>query len=58
MQKRCTEAPVAVAVDGVKYFGNDANVGQAFSYSATGNVFHADVTTVRTCEPPKAVFRQ
>ena len=31
--------PVAVAVDGVKYFGNDANVGQAFSYSATGNVF-------------------
>jgi len=34
-----SEAPVAVAVDGVKYFGNDANVGQAFSYSATGNVF-------------------
>jgi hypothetical protein len=34
-----SEAPVAVAVDGVKYFGNDANVGQAFSYSAIGNVF-------------------
>jgi len=33
-----SEWPVAVAVDGVKYFGNDANVGQAFSYSATGNV--------------------
>ncbi len=31
--------PVAVAVDGVKYFGNDANVGQAFSYSATGNAY-------------------
>jgi len=31
--------PVAVAVDGVKYFGNDANVGQAFSYAATGNAF-------------------
>jgi hypothetical protein len=34
-----SEEPVAVAVDGVKYFGNDANVGQAFSYAATGNVF-------------------
>ncbi|MGH9174099.1 MAG: hypothetical protein ACRD1H_07060, partial [Vicinamibacterales bacterium] len=34
-----SEHPVAVAVDGVKYYGNDANVGQAFSYSATGNVF-------------------
>jgi hypothetical protein len=33
-----SEWPVAVAVDGVKYFGNDANVGQAFSYTATGNV--------------------
>ena len=31
--------PVAVVVDGVKYFGNDANVGQAFSYSATGNAY-------------------
>ena len=31
--------PVAVAVDGVKYFGNDQNVGQAFSYAATGNAF-------------------
>ncbi len=31
--------PVAVAVDGVKYFGNDANVGQAFSYSATSNAY-------------------
>jgi hypothetical protein len=28
-----------VAVDGVKYFGNDANVGQAFSYAATGNAY-------------------
>ena len=33
--------PVAVAVDGVKYFGNDANVGQAFSYAATGNGFNS-----------------
>ncbi len=32
--------PVTVAVDGVKYFGNDANVGQAFSYSATGNAYN------------------
>ncbi len=23
----------------MKYFGNDANVGQAFSYSATGNAY-------------------
>jgi hypothetical protein len=34
-----SDNPVAAVVDGVKYFGNDANVGQAFSYSATGNVF-------------------
>jgi hypothetical protein len=34
-----SEAPVAVAVDGVKYFGNDANVGQAFSYAATSNAY-------------------
>jgi hypothetical protein len=33
--------PVAAAIDGVKYFGNDANVGQAFSYAASGNVFQA-----------------
>lgn len=32
-------SPVAAVVDGVKYFGNDANVGQAFSYSATGNAY-------------------
>jgi hypothetical protein len=32
-----SEEPVAVAVDGVKYFGNDANVGQAFTYAATSN---------------------
>ena len=34
-----SEYPVAVAVDGVKYYGNDGNVGHAFSYSATGNVY-------------------
>ena len=34
-----SEAPVAAVIDGVKYFGNDANVGQAFSYSATGNAY-------------------
>jgi hypothetical protein len=34
-----SEYPVAAAIDGVKYFGNDANVGQAFSYSATANAF-------------------
>jgi hypothetical protein len=34
-----SDNPVAAVIDGVKYFGNDANVGQAFSYSATGNVF-------------------
>lgn len=34
-----SDEPVAVAVDGVKYFGNDANVGQAFTYSASGNLF-------------------
>jgi hypothetical protein len=34
-----SEAPVTAVIDGVKYFGNDANVGQAFSYSATGNAY-------------------
>ena len=34
-----SEYPVAVAVDGVKYYGNDSNVGHAFSYAATGNVY-------------------
>lgn len=31
--------PVAAVIDGVKYFGNDLNVGQAFSYSATSNLY-------------------
>jgi hypothetical protein len=33
--------PVTVAVDGVKYYGDagDQNIGQAFTYSATGNVY-------------------
>ncbi|MEI2616733.1 MAG: hypothetical protein V9F06_03695 [Thermomicrobiales bacterium] len=30
-----SDAPVAVAVDAVKYFGNDNNVGQAMTYNAT-----------------------
>jgi hypothetical protein len=34
-----SEYPVAVAVDGVKYYGDDLNVGHAFSYAATGNVY-------------------
>jgi fimbrial isopeptide formation D2 family protein/uncharacterized repeat protein (TIGR01451 family) len=36
-----SDFPVAVAVDGVKYYGNDANTGHAFSYAATGNLFEA-----------------
>lgn len=34
-----SQEPVTAVVDGVKYFGNDSNVGQAFSYSATGNAY-------------------
>ena len=34
-----SEYPVAVAVDGVKYYGDDSNVGHAFTYAATGNVY-------------------
>lgn len=33
-----SDYPVAAAVDAVKYFGNDANVGQAMSYNATANL--------------------
>jgi len=33
-----SDLPVAAAVDAVKYFGNDANVGQAMTYNATGNI--------------------
>lgn len=34
-----SDEPVAAAVDAVKYFGNDGNVGQAMSYSASGNIW-------------------
>jgi len=34
-----SDEPVAAAVDAVKYFGNDQNVGQAMTYNATGNVY-------------------
>jgi hypothetical protein len=33
-----SEEPVAAAVDAVKYYGNDSNVGQAMTYNATGNL--------------------
>ncbi len=33
-----SDYPVAAAVDAVKYFGNDNNVGQAMSYNATANL--------------------
>ncbi|RIK41283.1 MAG: hypothetical protein DCC58_12715 [Chloroflexi bacterium] len=34
-----SQYPVATAVDGVKYYGNDGSVGHAFSYHATGAVY-------------------
>ncbi|MEI2616734.1 MAG: hypothetical protein V9F06_03700 [Thermomicrobiales bacterium] len=33
-----SDYPVAAAVDAVKYFGNDNNVGQAMTYNATANL--------------------
>jgi len=33
-----SDEPVAAAVDAVKYFGNDNNVGQAMTYNATANL--------------------
>jgi len=33
-----SDFPVAAAVDAVKYFGNDQNVGQAMTYNATANL--------------------
>jgi len=33
-----SDYPVAAAVDAVKYFGNDNNVGQAMSYNATASM--------------------
>ncbi len=33
-----SDYPVAAAVDAVKYFGNDDNVGQAMTYNATANL--------------------
>ena len=36
-----SDYPVAAAVDAVKYFGNDNNVGQAMTYNATANLSFA-----------------